>query len=131
MQILYLDTLPLVKRYFEAAMPSEVYRLGLAEGNIAKQLDFEYKRLTVQWLKTTKPAIPRSVAKDVIGMERYPHTETLNPSPLLCGTLLTASAASLKGYITVRLPPDLADWPGMLKEDSPGKKGALNYRITS
>jgi len=70
MQILYLDSLPLVKSYFEAAMPSEVYRLGLAEGNIAKQLNFEYKCLTVQWLKTTKPAIPRSVAKDVIGMER-------------------------------------------------------------
>lgn len=69
-QILYLDELPLLQQYFSAPMPDEIYELGLAEGNIAKQLDFEYKRLTLQWLRTTHPHISSGVAKEVIGLER-------------------------------------------------------------
>ena len=75
-----MDELPVVAQYFQAAMPSEVYSLGLAEGNVAKQLDFEYKRLTLQWLKTTEPAIPSGVAKEVIGLERCcHHSNEINP----------------------------------------------------
>ena len=68
---MYMDELPVLMQYFEAPQPSEIYELGLAEGNIAKQLDFEYKRLTLQWLKTTNPPISSGVAKEVIGLERY------------------------------------------------------------
>ena len=57
-------------RYFESPQPYEIYSLGLAEGNVAKQLEFEYKRLTLQWLRTTDPAIPSGLAKEVIGSER-------------------------------------------------------------
>lgn len=70
LQIIYTDDLPAVAQYFQADMPSEVYALGLAEGNVAKQLEFEYKRLTLQWLGSTSPAIPKGVAKHVIGMEK-------------------------------------------------------------
>lgn len=69
-QVLYLEELPVLQQYFEAPQPSEIYALGLAEGNVAKQLDFEYKRLTLQWLRTTRPAIPSGVAKEVMGLER-------------------------------------------------------------
>ena len=70
-----MEELPVVLQYFTEPQPYKIYELGLAEGNIAKQLDFEYKRLTLQWLKTTNPPISSGVAKEVLGLERYRLTD--------------------------------------------------------
>lgn len=87
LQLVYMDELPVLAQYFLAPQPYEIYSMGLSEGNVAKQLDFEYKRLTLQWLRTTEPAIPSGIAKEVIGLERYITQEMkklLKQSALLC-----------------------------------------------
>ena len=85
-----MDELPVLAQYFQAPQPSIIYELGLSEGNIAKQLDFEYKRLTLQWLKSTNPPISSGVAKEVMGLERWGPMEMP----------LTGFFVSLKGNVT-------------------------------
>lgn len=71
MQTVYFFEKPVVQKYFKAAQPYDVYALKLGEGNIAKQLEFENKRLCLEWLENAEPRIPRSVARAVIGLERW------------------------------------------------------------
>ena len=70
MQMVYFFEQPLVLTYFKAAQPYDVYALQLSEGNVAKQLQFEYKRLCFEWLEHTDPQISKGVAKAVIGIDR-------------------------------------------------------------
>lgn len=70
LQIHYFEERRVIKRYFKAASPTEVYELEFTEGDVAKQLDYDQARLTQRWLQSTKPPIPRVVAKGVIGNER-------------------------------------------------------------
>ena len=63
MQTVYFFEKPVVQHYFKAALPYDVYSLKLGEGNIAKQLQFEYRRLCLEWLEHAEPRISKSVAK--------------------------------------------------------------------
>lgn len=70
LQTVFFFEQPLVAKYFQAAKPYNVYALQLSEGNVAKQLDFEYRRLCLEWLEHTEPKISKGVAKSVMGAER-------------------------------------------------------------
>ena len=60
----------MVKKYFDAAQPRAVYALGLHEGDVGKQLGFEYRRVTSHWLESTEPPIQKLVTMGVLSSER-------------------------------------------------------------
>ena len=60
----------MVKKYFEAEQPRAVYALGLHEGDVGKQLAFEYRRVTSHWLESTQPPIQKVVTRSVLTSER-------------------------------------------------------------
>ena len=70
LQTIYFFEKPVIQKYFQAQQPYGIYALKLGEGNIAKQLEFEYRRLCLEWLEKAVPNISRTVAKAVIGTER-------------------------------------------------------------
>ena len=60
----------MLKRYVKAPQPAEVYKYGLHTGNKAKFLETEGNKIILRWLDTSRPPIPRLIAKSMAGGER-------------------------------------------------------------
>ncbi|BDA41056.1 probable FT-interacting protein 3 [Coccomyxa sp. Obi] len=58
----YFSRLRLLRKYLSPPQPTGIYRHGLAGGDVRYALERETARITMRWLETSSPPIPRSVA---------------------------------------------------------------------
>ncbi|EIE27011.1 hypothetical protein COCSUDRAFT_83570 [Coccomyxa subellipsoidea C-169] len=61
-QVSYFSRLRLLRGYLSPPRPVGMYRHGLAGGDVRRTLERETARITMRWLESSSPPIPRSVA---------------------------------------------------------------------
>ncbi len=68
-QLVYTSPPDLYKRYLKPLLAERLYYLGVADGVAGQEL--RMRELVFDWLGACEPPIPREVALQVLGVERY------------------------------------------------------------
>ena len=58
----YTSRLGLLRAYMTPSHPLGMYRHGLASGDVRRALERETARITMRWLESSSPPVPRPVA---------------------------------------------------------------------
>ncbi len=61
-QVSYFSRLRLLRKYLSPPQPTGIYRHGLAGGDVRYALERETARITMRWLESSSPPVPRAVA---------------------------------------------------------------------